>query len=84
MKEHARDPFRHDVWERLVDGISYIATDFADQEGEDRLAERLSELDEERGTGGNRLYYFAVPPGAIETLVEELGKRRRRRAGRGS
>jgi len=76
VKDHARDPFRDDVWERLVDGISYIATDFADQEGEDRLAERLSELDEERGTGGNRLYYFAVPPDAIATLVEELGKRR--------
>jgi glucose-6-phosphate 1-dehydrogenase len=66
VKEHARDPFRDDVWERLVDGISYVATDFGDQEGEDRLAERLSELDEERGTGGNRLYYFAVPPAAIE------------------
>src|SRR6478672_4801934 len=76
VKEHARDPFRDDVWERLVDGISYIATDFADQEGEDRLAKRLSELDDERGTAGNRLYYFAVPPAAIETLVEELGKRR--------
>ena len=76
VKEHARDPFRDDVWERLVDGISYIATDFADEEGEDRLASRLSELDEERGTEGNRLYYFAVPPAAIETLVEELGKRR--------
>jgi glucose-6-phosphate 1-dehydrogenase len=76
VKEHARDPFRDDVWERLVDGISYIATDFADQEGEDRLASRLSELDEERGTAGNRIYYFAVPPAAIETLVEELGKRR--------
>src|SRR6185436_13019788 len=49
---------------------------FADEAGEDRLAKRLSELDEERGTDGNRIYYFAVPPAAIETLVEELGKRR--------
>jgi glucose-6-phosphate 1-dehydrogenase len=76
VKEHARDPFRQDVWEGLAEGIRYIATDFADEEGEDRLAKSLTELDEERGTAGNRLYYFAVPPSAIGTLVTALGKRR--------
>ena len=44
--------------------------------GEDRLAQLLTELDEERGTQGNRVYYFAVPPSAIATLVEEIGERR--------
>src|SRR2546426_3434063 len=41
-----------------------------------RIAQVLTELDEERGTAGNRLYYFAVPPSAIGTLVKELGGRR--------
>ena len=76
VKEHARDPFRPDVWEPLAEGMRYIATDFADQEGEDRLASCLGQLDEQRGTAGNRLYYFAVPPDAIGILVRELGKRR--------
>ena len=77
VREHARDPFRQDVWDGLAEGMRYIATDFADEEGEDRLAEScLTRLDEERGTAGNRLYYFAVPPNAIGTLVHELGKRR--------
>jgi glucose-6-phosphate 1-dehydrogenase len=76
VREHARDPFREDVWEGLAEGMRYLATDFGDEEGLDRLARCLTGLDEERGTAGNRLYYFAVPPNAIGTLVRALGKRR--------
>ncbi len=76
VKEFARDPFRQDVWDGLAEGTRYIATDFAADAGEDRLGRCLTQLDEERGTGGNRLYYFAVPPSAIATLVHELGERR--------
>jgi glucose-6-phosphate 1-dehydrogenase len=75
VKAHARDPFQQDVWDRLADGIRYVATDFGEG-GEDRLGPRLAQLDEERGTAGNRLYYFAVPPSAIAEIVRELGGRR--------
>ncbi len=76
VKEFARDPFRSDVWEPLAEGMRYIATDFADERGEDDVGACLAELDKERGTAGNRLYYFAVPPSAIATLVSQLGERR--------
>jgi len=76
VKEHARDPFRQDVWDFLAEGMRYVATDFADESGESHVARCLTELDEERGTAGNRLYYFAVPPSAIATLVRALGERR--------
>jgi glucose-6-phosphate 1-dehydrogenase len=76
VKEFARDPFRSDVWDPLAEGMRYVVTDFADDHGEDHVGACLSELDEERGTGGNRIYYFAVPPSAIGTLVRELGERR--------
>jgi glucose-6-phosphate 1-dehydrogenase len=76
VEKHARDEFREDVWNPLAEALSYLATDFADPEGEDRLAAHLTELDETRGTAGNRVYYFAVPPGAIATLVRELAARR--------
>ena len=36
----------------------------------------LEELDAERGTGGNRLYYLAVPPQAFTDAVTEIGERR--------
>jgi glucose-6-phosphate 1-dehydrogenase len=76
VKEHARDPFREDVWRSLADGIRYAALDFADEAGGERLAELLTEVDRERGTDGNRLYYFAVPPSAIAMLAQQLGERR--------
>jgi glucose-6-phosphate 1-dehydrogenase len=75
VKEFARDPFRPDVWEPLAEGMRYLETDFVDEEGMDKVAASMRELEEERGTAGNRLYYFAVPPNAIDVLVRQLGKR---------
>jgi glucose-6-phosphate 1-dehydrogenase len=74
--KHARDELREDVWDALAEAMRYVATDFADETGEDHIVEVLNELDETRGTAGNRIYYLAVPPEAIGTLVREIGKRR--------
>src|SRR5918911_4075892 len=60
VQKYGRDEFRDDVWEALAEGMRYVATDFADEGGEDRVAHALTELDEERGTAGNRIYYLAV------------------------
>jgi len=76
VREHARDPFRDDIWQGLADGMRYISTEFENDDGEEQLARCLVHLDEERGTARNRLYYFAVPPSAIGTIVNELGPRR--------
>jgi glucose-6-phosphate 1-dehydrogenase len=76
LQEHARDEFREDVWERLADGMVYVAMEAQDEHREDLLAQTLTELDETRGTAGNRLYYLAVPPSAMRTIVRELGERR--------
>ncbi|HZC74652.1 MAG TPA: glucose-6-phosphate dehydrogenase [Gaiellaceae bacterium] len=76
VQEHARDPFRQDVWDKLAEGMHYVTLDFADDKGEDELRDTLTKLDEQRGTGGNRVYYFAVPPAAIGTLVAEIAERR--------
>ena len=57
--------------------MRYISTDFADEAASTAAgATCIDELDEERGTAGNRVYYFAVPPSAIDALVRQLGKRR--------
>jgi glucose-6-phosphate 1-dehydrogenase len=76
VEEHGRDELREDVWEWLAAGMRWVTTDFTDDPGEDRVVEVLNELDEARGTSANRVYYFAVPPDAIATLVRELGERR--------
>ena len=76
VREFGRDEFRQEVWDELASATFYVSTDFADETGEDLVARRLNEIDEERGTGGNRVYYLAVPPDAMERLVEEIGERR--------
>src|ERR671938_1416136 len=76
VKEHARDPFREEIWDWLAEGMAYVATDFADEGGEDEVAQRLEELDEQRKTDGNRVYYLAIPPSVFPVVVEALGKRR--------
>ncbi len=76
VADHARDPFKEDVWDELAKGMRYVTLDFADERGEDALRDTLTELDAELGTLGNRVYYFAVPPSGIGTLVEEIAKRR--------
>jgi glucose-6-phosphate 1-dehydrogenase len=73
VQEHARDPFKEDVWEQLESGMRYVTLDFADQGGGDEdLTRTLTELDQQRGTHGNRVYYFAVPPSAIGMLAQKI------------
>jgi glucose-6-phosphate 1-dehydrogenase len=79
--EFGRDPIDEKAWKRLATGMHYVATDFASDEGEDELADLLTKLDEKHGTQGNRVYYLAVPPAAISTLIEEIGSRRGERSG---
>jgi glucose-6-phosphate 1-dehydrogenase len=76
VREFCRDDFQQDTWDWLAERTRYIPTDFADEEGQNRVARCLTDLDERYGTGGNRVYYLAVPPAAMPKLVEELGERR--------
>jgi glucose-6-phosphate 1-dehydrogenase len=76
VKAHARDPFDEEIWGELASGIHYSTLDFADEKREDDLHDTLVKIDAERGTLGNRVFYFAVPPSAIATLLHEIAQRR--------
>src|SRR5918999_4625462 len=76
IRRFARDEFRADVWERLAGVTRYVSMDFADERGEDLVAQTLNEFDRDVGTRGNRVCYLAVPPAAMPTVVQELGERR--------
>jgi glucose-6-phosphate 1-dehydrogenase len=69
VESHARDEFKQEVWDELAAGMRYTTLDASDESGDDRLGGLLGEIDEERSTNGNRVYYFAVPPSAIGPLV---------------
>ncbi len=76
VQEFGRDEFRQEVWDALAEGMRYVATDFSDEGGEDAVVQVLSELDEQRETAGNRVYYLAIPPSVFPTVVDALGRRR--------
>jgi glucose-6-phosphate 1-dehydrogenase len=65
------DEAKH-VWDAFAGGFRYVAGDYALPETFRRLAEVLEELDRERGTSGNRLYYLATPPATFPTIVGSL------------
>ncbi len=76
VREFGRDDFDQEVWDWLAQATRYISLDFADESRADKLKELLDEIDTERGTRGNRVYYFAVPPHVMPTIAQALGKRR--------
>src|SRR5215218_3379071 len=72
VKEHARTPFRQEVWDQLAEGIRFVQGTFDDDVAFDTLATTLADLDRERGTGGNHAFYLSVPPSAFTTVVNQL------------
>ncbi|MQA60090.1 MAG: glucose-6-phosphate dehydrogenase [Actinophytocola sp.] len=74
VAEHARTPFRESVWQRLAEGIRFVPGSFDDNEAFQRLAKTVTELDDERGTGGNHAFYLSVPPGAFPVVTQQLAK----------
>ena len=77
VSQYARDPFDEDVWNELTAGARYVAADFTQDPTLGDLDEVLAALDRERGTGGNRLYYLAVPPSALAPIARRLPLSRR-------
>ena len=74
VKQHARTPFRQEVWDRLAEGIRFVQGTFDDEAAFGRLAETLEKLDAERGTGGNHAFYLSIPPNAFQMVCEQLQK----------
>ena len=72
VAEHARTPFREEVWEQVSAGIRFVEGDIADPEAFQRLTKVLSTLDEERGTGGNHAFYFSIPPRFFAPTIRGL------------
>ena len=74
VKEHARTPFRQEVWDRLAEGIRFVEGTFDDDDAFDRLAEAVRELDETRGTNGNHAFYLSIPPSAFPVVCKQLAR----------
>ncbi len=70
---YCRVPARDDVWSVFADGLRYCTYDLDAEDGLQALHDTLDEVDRERGTGGNRIFYFSIPPSGFAPLAERLG-----------
>jgi len=61
-------------WDRFAQNVYYVRSDFDDPEGYNRLAARLTEIDQKHDLGGNHLFYLATPPDNFSEIIENLGK----------
>ena len=61
------------VWENCAAGMFYIPTDVNDQESFKSLGKLLTQIEQERGTSGNRLFYFSTPPSLFAPITQQLG-----------
>ena len=61
------------VRSELTDGYRYLSGGYDDPDTYTRLSALLDELDADRGTGGNRVFYLSTPPEAFEPIVTGLG-----------
>jgi glucose-6-phosphate 1-dehydrogenase len=63
-------------WEELVRGFRYVQGDYGHPDTFDALAGVLQEVDEDRGTQGNRVFYLATIPeqfGVVATALADHG-----------
>ena len=75
LEKYSRSlPIDEDAWSELSRRIVYQQLDFGDDDGYDRLSDRLDELDTQRGTGGNRLFYLATQPSQVFEIIRQMGR----------
>jgi glucose-6-phosphate 1-dehydrogenase len=71
-REHARTPWREEVWEQLAADITFVQGSFDDDNAFDHLAATLGELEGGHGIGGNAAFYLSIPPTMFPTVLKQM------------
>jgi glucose-6-phosphate 1-dehydrogenase len=74
VRDHARTPFDERTWDQLVKGFRFVQGEFDDDQAFDQLAQTVTALDAEQGTGGNHAFYLSVPPNAFPLVLRQLAR----------
>ncbi|WP_424140218.1 glucose-6-phosphate dehydrogenase [Roseomonas chloroacetimidivorans] len=67
------DRVEEDVWQRLVDRMTYLQGDLNDPGLYARIGGALDEAPQKHGTHGNAIFYLAVADRFFASIVEQLG-----------
>jgi glucose-6-phosphate 1-dehydrogenase len=74
LEKHRSGRVSEDVWESFSRSIFYLAGDSKNPQTYEELKGFLQQLDTERGTEGNRIYYLSSSPSLFPVIVERLGE----------
>ena len=72
VRKFSRQAVRDEIWKTFSQSLFYHQSEFGDEAGYKRLSERLSEIDKNHGTRGNRLFYLAAGPDQFEPILKHL------------
>ncbi|AFY73109.1 glucose-6-phosphate 1-dehydrogenase [Synechococcus sp. PCC 7502] len=61
------------LWENFEQGLFYCAADMDNPDDYQKLNALLTEIDQKRGTRGNRVFYLAVAPKFFPEAINQLG-----------
>ena len=74
MKNAFPKDFDESPWKELVNRMDYCSIDYTVQETyAQSLKEKLLQLEKKHQTGGNRIFYLAIPPTLYENVISNLG-----------
>jgi glucose-6-phosphate 1-dehydrogenase len=62
-----------ELWQDFSQGLFYCPGNIDDPAGYQKLKTLLAELDEKRGTRGNRMFYLSVAPNFFPEAIKQLG-----------
>jgi glucose-6-phosphate 1-dehydrogenase len=74
VKQYSEEtPFEDAVWQDFAAGLYYEAGDLKDRGCYERLGTRLSEVERDRHTGGNVVFYLSTQPDHYPVVISNLG-----------
>ncbi|MEJ2729419.1 MAG: glucose-6-phosphate dehydrogenase [Deltaproteobacteria bacterium] len=66
--------YDEDRWPQFAEMLHYCRTDIEDPDTFKNLARSLRDLDEKFNTGGNRIFYMALPPSVFPSAATMIGQ----------
>jgi glucose-6-phosphate 1-dehydrogenase len=73
-QDHARTPWKEEVWARAAGNVRFVPGAFDDDAAFDTLAQTLEELRETHGIQGNAAFYLSIPPAAFPVVLKQLAR----------
>lgn len=74
IRTFAQTKFDQRVFDQFMGSLSVVMGQYDEAKTFQDLGDKLDELDQQQGTGGNHAFYLAVPPDLFPTVLTQLGE----------